>query len=453
MARGGTLDIELRATGVAHVEGALNRVGKTGGDMGRRVGLAGRQMASALENAARSGRLAGESLKQIVQSGAEMAFMFGAGGAAAGAVVIGVLAIAQAFKKAKEEAIEARSEIFKTINAIAERPEGIGKDVLDRQRAQIEVEITTQQAVVDRYKEQIALAAKGGVVNKTLTDNYKEQVRILTDLQVRLTAIDVAYANLGQKADEQREIDRRREARIAKPVVPGVPQPNIPGMGNIADLIVPKGEVPRIEVPMVVVPKPEVDKSAAQLEIEKLIADVSQMIEATFEDGIANAFQRAFSGEGWAGLFKGFGQTVLAGLGQVFIEIGKSLIAFGSIMEKVKAAILSGPFGAGIGAIVAGAALIALGGAMAAAAGGVGGGSMSMRGGGMGGVAQQSESVTRIIVDPTQAQSASKITPQQPVQVVYMGRNADPSFENWLAERVNGAVRRGSKVDGGKGVR
>lgn len=455
MTRAATLDVEIRATGVENVERGLRRVGNTGGDMGRRVGIAGRQMASALENAARSGNLAGQSLKMIVQSGAEMAFMFGAGGAVAGAVVVGLLAIAEHFKRVREEAEKAKVAMVAAFEAALEKDdEGLSRERVGQSKRETEALIAVQEARVAAaraHRDQFT-----GQAYSIANEQVKKQVATLNSLKAALDAITVAYDRVSLREQDRAEVDRRRQvktdAKEQRAAILSALGPSIQNMmGNdaLTGITGMRGDefglqVPKIEVPMKLVPRPVIDESPAVREMKAFIDRIQGMFESAFEDGIANGFQRAFSGEGWAGLFKGFGQTVMAGLGQVFIEVGKSLLAFGAIMEKVKAAIMSGPMGAGIGAIVAGAALIALGGAMSAAAGGMGGrsGSFSAGGGGLQRVAQQSENVTRIVVDPTRATSASKMEPMPMVNAWIIGTD-DLKAQRELLTMIRKAQRRG----------
>lgn len=75
---------------------------------GQQWGTAARGIASAAENMARSGNIAGESVKQIISQGANMAFAFGSKGPIIGAIGISTLAAIQFFQQVSDEAREAK---------------------------------------------------------------------------------------------------------------------------------------------------------------------------------------------------------------------------------------------------------------------------------------------------------------------------------------------------------
>lgn len=84
--------------------------------MATRTGVATRTMAMGFESVARSGNLAGEGLKQIIASGAEIGFMFGPTGAVVGALGIATMGIVSMFRRAREEMEETKrkaEEVFR----------------------------------------------------------------------------------------------------------------------------------------------------------------------------------------------------------------------------------------------------------------------------------------------------------------------------------------------------
>ncbi|MDP9176698.1 MAG: hypothetical protein M3O61_03360 [Gemmatimonadota bacterium] len=119
-----------------------------------------------------------------------------------------------------------------------------------------------------------------------------------------------------------------------------------------------------------------------QIKIGEAVGDfadkLEQDIDQTVGDAIYNGFARAFSGEGIAGLFKGLASTVLSGLGSIFVDMGRKMIAGSAIMLAFKTALLGFLPPAGF---VAGAAMIALGAGMGAAGNAVGGGGRSVTSG------------------------------------------------------------------------
>lgn len=86
--------------------------------MSTRYSIAGRQIAGAAEMMARSGKITGEAAKSMISQASNIAFAFGAGGAAVGALGIFGIAAATWFGRAKREAREAREEFEKTLRVI-----------------------------------------------------------------------------------------------------------------------------------------------------------------------------------------------------------------------------------------------------------------------------------------------------------------------------------------------
>jgi hypothetical protein len=87
----------------------------------------------------------------------------------------------------------------------------------------------------------------------------------------------------------------------------------------------------------------------------------------TLGDSIYNAFEAAFDGKGVGGVLKAFGKTVLAGVGQIFTQLGMVYLEYGGIMQALST-LLPNPFTAGPAGLAIGAALIAMGGALGAVA-------------------------------------------------------------------------------------
>jgi hypothetical protein len=126
---------------------------------------------------------------------------------------------------------------------------------------------------------------------------------------------------------------------------------------------------------------PVPDLSESPSGVPKFFTDAQERILSQIEDEFApnltgavqNAFARAFSGEGLGGLIKGFGQVILAQLGDLFIRMGSALIGFGKIMSGIQKALMN-VLTSGPAAVIGGVALIALGaGLNAIASGGSGG--------------------------------------------------------------------------------
>lgn len=111
-------------------------------------------------------------------------------------------------------------------------------------------------------------------------------------------------------------------------------------------------------------------------ELDKLNMEMGESIRSglanTLGDAIYNGFAAAFNGEGLGGIFKAFGKTILAGIGDIMVQQGQALLTYGITMQAAALG-LTNPFTAGPAAIAAGAALIALGAAFGAISKGGGG--------------------------------------------------------------------------------
>jgi hypothetical protein len=175
----------------------------------------------------------------------------------------------------------------------------------------------------------------------------------------------------------------------------------------------------------------------------------------TFADAIGAAFAGIGSGEGF---FKAFGNTLLQGLGSIFLQMGKALLVYGLAMEGLLPALLN-PFTSGPAAIAAGAALIALGGLLGGIASGKGRSSRSIGGGGsFSSLGQSTPSSVTLSPRPattyTQGYSAQPIgggsrgtlaTPQQPLVfnfTVFGPR--DPSVSKMIADAAQRGVEMGA---------
>lgn len=175
--------------------------------------------------------------------------------------------------------------------------------------------------------------------------------------------------------------------------------------------------------------------AAAMAQVSDII---TQGMAQTLGDAIYNAFTAAFNGEGLGGIFKAFGKTVLAGLGQVFTQLGMVYLEYGGIMQALSA-LLPNPFTAGPAGLAIGAALIAMGSALGAVAkGGAGRGTAAAgafreRGGSTGEIIR-----LKFVDRPGYGQS---MVPASPVVINAYGPN-DPKTQRWMLETFNKATRR-----------
>jgi hypothetical protein len=109
----------------------------------------------------------------------------------------------------------------------------------------------------------------------------------------------------------------------------------------------------------------EIAKAQADMdkELDKFAKHVEQHLGSTLADSLAAGITAGFSGHGIKGAFKAAGDALLSGLGGVFIDLGKTYLEYGSIMEALTP-LLANPFSSAAASLGIGAGLIALGAAL-----------------------------------------------------------------------------------------
>jgi hypothetical protein len=160
-------------------------------------------------------------------------------------------------------------------------------------------------------------------------------------------------------------------------------------------------------------------------------------LASTLGDAIYNGFAAAFSGEGLGSIFEGLLKTVLAGVGQMFTQLGMVYLEYGVLMQSLST-LLPNPFTAGPAGIAIGAALIAMGAALGAVASGGGG-----RGTATAGAFRERGGTTDIVrlkfVD--RPGMNDRMEPLQPVVFNAYGPN-DPKTQRWIKETFTKGNRR-----------
>lgn len=154
-----------------------------------------------------------------------------------------------------------------------------------------------------------------------------------------------------------------------------------------------------------------------------------------------------------SGSFQDFGKTLLAGLGSLMITMGKHIIGFGALMQKLFAAISANPLLAGPVGIAVGVALIALGAALRGAAKGGGGGrGVGGIGGGIGGggAGGRSEDVSRFTLGPNAIGQGSRVEPRKEYHFTLIGADS-PKLQRELVETLDNAEARNIKPRSARG--
>lgn len=268
-------------------------------------------------------------------------------------------------------------------------------------------------------------------------DDLRAQAsRELTKLESGLTRV-IAAGNL--PLAKRVELEERLARVRAGLATPGGPVATGPTVGVTPDASNPGfgGKMPTIPASKVK-PIGDVINASGHMAVdamEKLQADLKSATDSlaqTLGDGIYEAFAAAFNGEGLGGIFKAFGKTVLAGIGQIFTMMGQAYIEYGVIMSGLVPT-LSNPFTAGPTALAIGALLVALGGALGAISKGAGRGTAGA------GAFREPHSVTNDVVRikfVNRDGSAADLVPRTPVHFTIIGEN-DPKAQRMLSNMVD----------------
>lgn len=115
------------------VQRTESRISAAATSMGRQYGAASRSIAMGIDQIARTGNVAGEGLKQVIATGAEMAFMFGVGGPIVGAIGISGMALFNFFQRSRKEIEETRKKAETELAALQNA--GNISGITDRARA------------------------------------------------------------------------------------------------------------------------------------------------------------------------------------------------------------------------------------------------------------------------------------------------------------------------------
>ena len=187
-----------------------------------------------------------------------------------------------------------------------------------------------------------------------------------------------------------------------------------------------------------------VDQWGAEIkgEMQLKFGAIAEAGANTLVDGIDKGIRAAITGKD---PLKALEATVLAGLGNIFSQIGHELIASYPAFQALQAAI-SDPFTAGPAVLLAGVLFTALGAALGAImSGSSGGGSGGVGSGGVGVVGSPTTTRTTLL-DTAGGEMVGGMSRQPSVGPFVIIGPRDPSVQRTLAIAVQGAVRRGLAV-------
>lgn len=466
--------VKFTADGIEGVRRGLKLVRDDAGPTGQQWGNASRQIAFGLENIARQGKVTGESLKQIISQGSNMAFAFGPQGAiVAGIVTVGVAIYEHITGKMKEAREEIRSfnediaNLLRTNNLTGagdlaqrmysgDRFASPGKDesAADFQARQlgqlglqglIASKRADRDAALARYKVVVPLTDKTQQqwdemknLGKTieglngeldvltpLLEKYTDQATKAKEALDKLSAAEGKRVSVGAKlAQEQFNKEYAaltapggKDIRVTELGLPGFTMGAKFGKPQDYDFARSLRKVPNLL---------ETDAGKGMIDQAKQIGNA---FADTLADSIASGMQRAFAkGAGLSDVFGAIAQSALSGLGSISVQIGKAALAQMAFIKTIAEAIASwNPalgIAAAIGLIAFGSALQGAGGRIGGAGGGYGGGGGYGSSGGYG-----SQVIDRGIIDPTRG--AANLTAKAPVN----------NYFNVIGERDPVAIR------------
>lgn len=184
---------------------------------------------------------------------------------------------------------------------------------------------------------------------------------------------------------------------------------------------------------------------AAFIARQQRIEQQNQQIAGTLVGGLEAAIDAATSG---GNPLAALGASVLAGFGNILIQMGTTALAAAPFIAAIRAALdgLSGGAlaAAGLGLIGVGSLLKLGAGALGGRGGGGGGGGGGYAGGfGQGSGLPYQDSYRRVILGETSTSTAAGLPQQSPVNVTVIGPN-DPTAQRQIQELVRNANRRGS---------
>lgn len=406
---------------------------------------------------------------------------FALGSALTGGILVGIAAIAFAYNQLTSSARAARKEIDDTAESLLRQAKSERAATVQGQREiflSMERRMQDAQAALSRFsatggagpfglggklQEKLLEGVKNASIEATqAAKNLKEAKEAEAKAHDKVSgALDratprtrshaVATNDLAKAAKEAEAAQLRLAQAIADALIEQAKQraANALNLGippiDIGDSTRGAGTRGRGEVPDFAQAKAAAEqaledyKESVIQKMNNIGVSIRQGIAQTLGDAVYNGFAAAFNGEGLGGVFKAFGKTILAGVGSILTDLGKTWLEYGILMTTLGAALWN-PFTSGPAAIAIGAALIALGGALGAVAHGGGG-----RGTAQAGAFREpsrTEDITRYkFIDRNGTMMTSGLNPKTPINVTIIGPN-DPSAQRMITDLITKASRR-----------
>lgn len=463
--------VNFRAAGLELVGNGLRKIKDEAGPTGRQWGTTSRQIAGGLESIARQGKLTGESLKSILVSGADMALMFGAGGAVAGAIAVtgaaiyehivgGIKAAREENRKFQEEvagyrrsgnlsgagdlsqrlysgdryAVQQDGEDDRAFRARQGGVLGIRSDIArlrniqdngatQRDRITAFNEIAKLNPILKQYEDRARAAATAVSELATAEGRRLAMVRALALGDIREAPV-TTHSNqlIGGPGGAGRFLDE----------IVGARRLGTPGM--LSGFTV-RGAARPSDNPATVA-MVEGMRNAGELAGKGFV----DTLASTIETGVARVFQK---GANIGTVFAAIAESALSGLGSIAVSIGKAALTQFAFIKTISTAIASLNPAIGIAAAIG---LIAFGSALGGAGqrigANAGGGGYGGGGGAYGASSGYGGSIIdRGIIDPTRPMASARSTNQYNVTII--GPN-DPIAKRQFQELLRNADGRGS---------
>lgn len=201
-------------------------IGASADAMAGKFGIAARGAASAFETIARTGKASGEAMKQLIAQGANAAVFFGPYGALVGAIGISTIALADMFRRAKQELAELEERSVSAMNAFVE----LDSKGMQSQITRLAVgdpfkqSLSTIFAQDDKSKRRDALLGRGrdtlgediARLQAERADAAAKRMRISTNAAGQsVTSDDVRVAELTEQINELTAVRKEASDRLA----------------------------------------------------------------------------------------------------------------------------------------------------------------------------------------------------------------------------------------------
>lgn len=241
------------ATAEGKLGGFKRSAGETGqvvGSIGNRAQNAALAVANAAESMARSGKVAGEGLRTIVNQGAQAAFFFGPQGALVGAIAVAGLAIVEIFQRTKKETQDILDQLDAAVAQREGRVRRKQQETIDAERQRLLAEIATLQNVTPNAKTGIDdTAAQRATEIKKLQEELKKLGTLQGELSRQITdEQEQALGRLvqsGKATADQLKDAAAQAARLRKELegIPDTPAGRVQRVGiqSRIDALTPKG--------------------------------------------------------------------------------------------------------------------------------------------------------------------------------------------------------------------